>query len=124
MGCRPSALPHSAKGSPGVSKATSGVCTATPRSRSWAARSSASVTNPVSFSGKSDFQNDRHDHRPAGCALLDVALEVETDLLFHHAVVGFLFGRRPIQRAVDNLPRLVAERNFTGHKAAGHHFRR
>src|SRR6202044_3646197 len=123
MGCSPSALTQSARGSPGISKATSGVCTTTPRSLSWAARSSASVTNPVGFSGKLDFQNDGHDHRPARRVLLNVALEIETDLLLHHAVVGLLFCRGLIQGAVDDLARLIAERDLTGHKAPGDDFR-
>src|SRR5580692_12648277 len=123
MGCNPSALTHSARGSPGVSKATNGVCTMTPRSRSWAARSSASVSNPVGFSDKLDFQNDGHDHRTARRVLLNVALEIETDLLLHHAVVGLLFRRGLIQGAVDDLARLIAERDLTGNKAPGDYLR-
>src|ERR1700677_1788355 len=123
MGCNPSALTQSARGSPGISKATNGECTTPPRSRSWAARSSASVTNPVGFSDKLDFQNDGHDHRPARRDFLNVAFEIETDLLFHHAVVSLLFRRGLIQGAVDDLARLIAERDLTRHKAAGDDFR-
>src|ERR1700722_10760082 len=114
MGCNPSALTQ--RSAP--SQWTRGVCRATPQSLSWAARNSASVTNNL------DFQNDGHDHGPARSAFLDVELQIETDFFFHDPIVSLLFGRRALERPLDDLLCLIAECNFAGNKSARHHFRR
>jgi len=57
-------------------------------------------------------------------AFLDVALEIETNLFFHHAVIGLLFCRRRFQCPIDDLLRLLAESDFTGDEATSHYFGR
>ena len=57
-------------------------------------------------------------------AFLDVTLEIETNLLFHHAVVGLLFRRRRIQGPIDDLLRLLAESDLAGDEATSHDFGR
>jgi hypothetical protein len=75
------------------------------------------------FPGSSDFQDDRHDERPARRLLLDVALQVDADLFLDQDLIGALLGVRFLQRLADDGLGLLAQFKIAGNEAAGHELR-
>src|ERR1700733_1231139 len=52
------------------------------------------------------LENHGHDERSTTCALLNVAFEVSSNLLFDHSVVCLLFSGRAVKRPLHYLSRL------------------
>src|SRR5581483_11888051 len=126
MGCRLSGFRY-ATASVTDDRRTSGVCRTAPRRRSRASANCAAVTSSVAASTfvavTSDLQNDWHDEGPPCRLLLDVALQVDADLLLDQYLIGTLLGAGFLECLADDGLCLLAQFQIAGDKTARHKLR-